>query len=81
MGSALPLIAIYMYTKFYLKAKSSFKVICRTRYRRTGGWTDIRTKPLWGAQQWRNCVKTESEMEKQLPILIAHYKLVDITLT
>jgi len=29
---ALSLIAIYLYTKFYLNANSSFKVICRTRY-------------------------------------------------
>ena len=29
MGSAFPLIA-YLYTKFYLNATSSFKVICRT---------------------------------------------------
>ena len=34
LGSALPLrlIAIYLYTKFYLNANSSFKVIFRTRY-------------------------------------------------
>ena len=38
MGSALPLIAIYLYTK-YLNASSSLKVICWTRYR-TDGWTD-----------------------------------------
>ena len=36
LGSALPLIVIYLYTMFYLNAKSSFKVICRTRYW-TGG--------------------------------------------
>ena len=39
MGSALPLIYIYLYTEFYLNANSSLKVICRTRYR-----TDRRTK-------------------------------------
>jgi len=33
MGTALPLIAIYLYTKFYLNANSSFKVIRQTRYR------------------------------------------------
>ena len=37
LGSAL--IAIYLYTKFYLNANSSFKVIWQTRYR-----TDGRTK-------------------------------------
>ena len=39
LGSALPLIAIYLQTKSHLKANSSFKVICRTRYW-TDGWTD-----------------------------------------
>jgi len=33
LGSALPLIAIFLYTKLDLNANSSFKVICRTRYR------------------------------------------------
>ena len=33
MGSALPLIAIYLYSKFYLNATSSFKFTCQTRYR------------------------------------------------
>ena len=33
LGSALSLIAIYLYTKFDLNGNSSFKVICRTRYR------------------------------------------------
>jgi len=32
MGTGIPFIAIYIYT-FYLNAKSSFEVICRTRYR------------------------------------------------
>ena len=36
LGSVLPLIAIYLYTKFYLNANSSFKVICQTRYRTDG---------------------------------------------
>ena len=35
LGS-LPLIAIYLYTKFYLNANSSFKVICLTRCRTDG---------------------------------------------
>jgi len=35
MVLALPLTAIYLYTKFDLNANSSLKVICRTRY-----WTD-----------------------------------------
>ena len=41
----LPLIVIYLYTKFYLNVNSSFKVICRTRYRtdrRTDGQTEHR---------------------------------------
>ena len=33
LGSILPLIAIYLYTKFKLNTNSSFKVICWTRYR------------------------------------------------
>jgi len=33
LGSALPLIAIYIYTKFDLNGNSSFKAICWTRYR------------------------------------------------
>jgi len=37
MGSALPLIAIYLYTKFDLNANSCFKVICRTWYRAKHG--------------------------------------------
>ena len=36
MSTALPLIAIYLNNKFYLNANSSFKVICRTRYRMEG---------------------------------------------
>ena len=32
LGSALPLIVIYLYTKSYLDANSSFKDICRTKY-------------------------------------------------
>ena len=52
-GSALPLrlIAIYLYTKFYLNANSSFKVIFRTRYQaeeqtdRQSG--DYMLPPLW----------------------------------
>ena len=32
LGSALPLIAIYLLTKFHLNTNSSFKVIRRTRY-------------------------------------------------
>ena len=36
MSNALPLIAIYLYTEFYLNANSSFKGICRTRYRTEG---------------------------------------------
>ena len=39
MGSALPLIYIYLYTEFYLNATSSLTVICQTRYR-----TDRQTK-------------------------------------
>ena len=39
MGTALPLIAIYLYTKVYLNANSSFKVNCLTRY-----WMGGRTK-------------------------------------
>ena len=39
MGTALPLIAIYLYTKCYLNANGSFKVICQTMYR-TDGRTD-----------------------------------------
>jgi len=31
LGSALPLIAIYLYTKFYLNTTRSFKVICWTK--------------------------------------------------
>ena len=42
VGSALPLIAIYLNTKFYLNGNSSFKVICRTRYQ--DGRKDGRTK-------------------------------------
>jgi len=44
-GSALPLIAIYLHTKFYLNANSSFEVICWTRYQMDGrmdGRTDVR---------------------------------------
>jgi len=37
------LIAIYLYTKFYFNANSSFKVICQTRYW-TDGLTNGRTK-------------------------------------
>jgi len=37
--TALPLTAIYLYTKFDLNGNSSFKVICRTRYR-TDRWTE-----------------------------------------
>jgi len=33
LGSAIPLIAIYLYAKFYINATSSFKVICQTGYR------------------------------------------------
>jgi len=36
MDTALPLIAIYLYTKFYINANSSFEVICRTRNRMDG---------------------------------------------
>ena len=36
MGCALPLIAIYLYTKSYLNATGSFKVICRTRSQTDG---------------------------------------------
>ena len=43
LGSALPLIAIYLYTKFYLNVNSSLKVICQTRYR-IDRWTDGQTK-------------------------------------
>ena len=39
LNGKVPLIAIYLYTKFYLNAISSFKAICRTRYR-TDGQTD-----------------------------------------
>ena len=51
MGTALPLTATYLYTKFYLNAISSFKVICRTRYQ-MDGQTDkavIICFPLWAA--------------------------------
>ena len=46
LGSALPLIAIYLYTKFYLNANSSFKVICRIRYRTDGQRGDYMLPPL-----------------------------------
>ena len=48
MAIALPLIAIYLYTKFYLNANSKFKVICPTWYR-TDGWTKRRlyASPFW----------------------------------
>jgi len=45
MDNALPLIAIYLYTKFYLNTNSSFKVICQTRYqtdRRATIWNIIK---------------------------------------
>ena len=42
VGSALPLIAIYLNTKFDLNGNSSFKVIGRTRYQ--DGRKDGRTK-------------------------------------
>ena len=50
VGSALPLIAIYLYTKLYLNATSSFGVICRTKYRtdrRTDKAATIMCFPLW----------------------------------
>jgi len=43
LGSALPLIAIYLYLKFYLNANNSFKVICRTKYRADGRTDDRQT--------------------------------------
>jgi len=46
LGSALPLITIYLYTEFYLNAKSSLKVICRTRYRTDGKSSDYKNKVL-----------------------------------
>jgi len=46
LGSALPLIAIYLYSKFYLNANSSFKVICRTRYHTDGQSGDYMLPPL-----------------------------------
>ena len=49
LGSALPLIAICLYTKFYLNAKSSFKVICRTMFQTDGQGGDYMLPPLWGA--------------------------------
>jgi len=42
LGSALPLIAIYILTKFHLNVNSSFKVICQTRYQ-TDGQKDKQT--------------------------------------
>ena len=60
MGSALPLIAIYLYTKFYLNANSRFKGICHTRYR-TDGRTDRTKQPLYfspfGEHKKQNYVK------------------------
>jgi len=46
MDTALPLIAIYLYTKFYLNANRSFKVICRTRYRMYRQSGDYMLHPL-----------------------------------
>jgi len=50
LGSALHLIAIYLYTKFYLNANSSFKVISGTKL--MDGQTDKAVTtcfPLWWA--------------------------------
>ena len=49
LGSIFPLIAIhlYTYTKFYLNANSSFKVICRTKYRTDGQSGDFTIPPSW----------------------------------
>ena len=46
LGSVLPLIAIYLYTQFYLNVTSSFKVICWTRYRTDGQSDDYMLPPL-----------------------------------
>jgi len=42
LGYTLPLIAIYLYTKFILSAHSSFKDLCRERTGRTDGRTKRR---------------------------------------
>ena len=53
MGPALPLIAIYLYTKFYLNANSSFKLFAGQGTGRMDGQTDRQSSgymlPLWGA--------------------------------
>jgi len=46
LGSALPLIGIYIYTKYDLNANSSFNVISRTRYRKDGQSGDYMLPPL-----------------------------------
>jgi len=42
LGCVLPLIAIYLYTKSYLNATGSFKVICRTRSQTDGQSVNFR---------------------------------------
>jgi len=65
VGSALPLIVIYLYTKFHLKANSSFKVISRTRYS-TDGQPDKHATlcPLW------NIIKVIHGRDKQEVVFI-----------
>jgi len=46
LSSALPLVAIYLFTKFHLNANSSFKVICRTGNRTNGQNGDYMLPPL-----------------------------------
>ena len=45
MGSTLPLIAIYLYTKFYLNGNSSFKVISGQGTRTDGQSGDYMLPP------------------------------------
>ena len=46
LGFCPPLNAIYLYTKFYLNANSSSKVICQTRYHTGGQCGDYMLPPL-----------------------------------
>ena len=75
LGSALPLIAIYIYTKFYLNAKSSFKVICQTRYRQTDGRTD--KQPLYtcsfGPHNNKHTFQTYLYSESNPPYLVSNF--------
>ena len=50
LGSALSLIAIYLYTKFDLNANSSFKVIFKTRYH--DGQTDGQSDDIGEHNNW-----------------------------